>query len=78
MIEYKSTEISELFSALSKAQAEMPIIGETASNSFFKSKYAKFADIIKATRPCLTKNGLAIIQRIYTNQDVNILVTMLE
>lgn len=54
--------LGELFAALAKAQAEMPIAGLNASNPFFKSKYASLIDLVKASRPSLTKNGLCVSQ----------------
>lgn len=57
-----SSELKNLFEALAKAQAEMPVAGLNANNPFFKSKYASLPDLVKASRPVLTKNGLAVIQ----------------
>lgn len=61
---YHSSELNELFSALSKAQAEMAIAGLNSDNPFFKSKYADMAILVKASRPALVKNGLCVIQQI--------------
>jgi len=65
----RSAELNELFSALAKAQDEMNIAGMNASNPFFKSKYADLADIVKASRPALTKHGLSITQPILPTED---------
>lgn len=55
---------NELFSALAKAQDQMDTAGLTSSNPFFKTKYADLAEIVKASRPALTKNGLSVSQPI--------------
>jgi hypothetical protein len=74
----KSENLQELFAALSKAQAEIKTAGLNAENPFFKSQYADLAEIVKASRPALTKNGLAVIQQILPNEDgQNILHTIL-
>lgn len=65
----KSTEQNELFSALAKAQTEMPIASKGSINPFFKSSYASFSDIVKASRPVLSKNGLAVSQNIMEREN---------
>jgi hypothetical protein len=67
--EQRSTELNELFGALAKAQAEMLVAGLNKQNPYFKSKYADLSDIVKASRPCLTKNGLSVLQQILTNDE---------
>jgi len=64
---YESPELGKLFEALSKAQGEMEVAKEEAKNPFFKSNYADLASIIKSSRPCLSKQGLSVIQRIMAN-----------
>jgi len=59
----------ELFMALAKAQSEMKIAGCNSENPYFKSKYADLADIVRASRPALTKNGLCVIQQILISDD---------
>lgn len=56
----KSEQLHELFAALAKAQAEMQIAQETSDNPFFKSKYADLAEVIRASRPALSKYGLSV------------------
>lgn len=58
----RSEQINELAAALAKAQAEMSGASKDAANPFYKSKYADLKSIIEASRPALTKNGLAVIQ----------------
>ncbi|CAM5999030.1 unnamed protein product [Sphagnum balticum] len=75
--EQKSWELNELFGALAKAQAEMETAGLTNANPFFKSKYADLAEIVKSSRPALTKHGLSVIQYIEQNEQGSVLVSML-
>jgi hypothetical protein len=63
----ESSQLNELFAALAKAQFDMEIAKTDSANPYFKSSYADLASIIKASRPFLAKNGLAVIQRIVTN-----------
>lgn len=56
----QTNKYKELFSALAKAQSEMPTAGKNTSG--YNYKYADLAEIIKISRPSLTKNGLSIIQ----------------
>lgn len=65
----KSEDINELASALAKAQSEIEIAGKKETNPFFKSKYADLAELINVSRPALTKNGLAVMQQILTDDD---------
>lgn len=73
----QSFEINELASALAKAQAEIEIAGKKETNPFFKSKYADLAEIIRASRPALTKNGLAVMQQIVDEDGLTMLNTIL-
>ena len=74
----RSDDLKDLFAALAKAQADMRTAGLSSENPYFKSKYADLAEVVRASRPSLTKNGLAIIQQIMPNPDgQNILHTIL-
>jgi len=74
----RSNDVKDLFGALAKAQSEMNLASLSSENPYFKSKYADLGEFIKATRPALTKNGLAVIQQILPNDDgQNILHTIL-
>lgn len=66
---HRSEELKDLFTALSKAQAEMETAELSSSNPFFKTRYADLAAIVKASRPALTKYNLSIIQQIITHDD---------
>lgn len=65
----KSDDLKELFTALSKAQSEMKTAGLNAENPYFKSAYADLAEIVRVSRPALTKNGLSVIQQLLPNDD---------
>lgn len=74
----RSDDLKDLFAALAKAQSEMQTAGLRSENPYFKSKYADLAEIVRVSRPALTKNGLSVIQQILPNEDgQNILHTIL-
>lgn len=74
----RSEQLHELFTALAKAQSEMKTAGLNAQNPYFKSNYADLSEIVRVSRPSLSKNGLAVIQQILPNEDgQNILHTLL-
>ncbi len=58
----KSDSIANLAKALASFQAEIENPKNTASNPFFKSKYAPLQDILNLARPLLSKHGLSILQ----------------
>jgi len=58
----KSETISKLADALSKAQAEMPVVKMNKTNPFLKNAYADLGAVIETSRPILAKNGLSISQ----------------
>jgi hypothetical protein len=64
----ETPQLNELFAALAKAQMEMEIAKTDSSNPYFKSSYADLASIVKASRPFLAKNGLAVIQRVVSDE----------
>ncbi len=57
-----SEQIDQLATALAKAQLEFEVAVKNCKNPFFKSFYADFEAIIKATRPALGKYGLSVCQ----------------
>jgi len=58
----ESKHLGKLYEALAKAQLEMVPAKTTSNNTFFKSKYADLAEIVRASRNSLAKNGLAVMQ----------------
>ena len=72
-----TNNLATLYTALSKAQGEMEMALKQSTNPYFRSRYADFASVIKASREHLTKHGLCVIQRILTKGDKMVLNTML-
>jgi len=62
MINHRSEQLGELFGALAKAQSEMGVATLNASNPHFKSKFSDLTELVRVSRPALTKNGLAVLQ----------------
>jgi len=58
----KSESIKNIASALCKFQGTVETIVKTATNPFFKSKYANLADILDVIREPLQVNGLSFVQ----------------
>ena len=73
----QTSQLNELFAALSKAQNEMDAAGLDAKNPFFKSKYATHAELVRASRPALTKHGLSVIQQVTVQEEFHVLLTKL-
>lgn len=65
----RSLELKDLFAALAKAQSIMPAVTGNKENPYFKERYIDLGDMITASRPALTKNGLSVIQQILPNND---------
>jgi len=57
-----SEQINELAKALSAFQGEVENASKSASNPFFKSKYADLAEVLNTVRPLMSKHGLALAQ----------------
>lgn len=75
---HRSEHINELMAALAKAQSEMRTAEIGSDNPYFKSRYADLTSIVAASRPALTKFGLAVLQEIVLNDDGSqVLVTIL-
>ncbi len=55
-------EIKNIASALLEVQRKIKNPSNTATNPFFKSKYAPLPDILNCIRPLLTENGILLIQ----------------
>lgn len=65
----RSYSLNQLFAALAKAQGEMEVAGKKSTNPYFKAKYADMAEIVRASRPYLSKYGLSVMQQIVSNID---------
>lgn len=79
MIDHESSpEISELATALSKAQRMIEGASRDKTNPHYKSKYADLASIWHACRDALTTNGIGVVQLTrYAEKDEVIVVTRL-
>jgi len=64
-----SSSLGELFTALSKAQGEMIPADRNKENPYFKVRYADLKAVVNASRPALTKHGLAVIQDLLTSDE---------
>jgi len=58
---HTSESTDKLFTAIAKAQAEMPTVAKTAINPHFRSKFAPLDAVHKAAQPILAKHGLALL-----------------
>ena len=58
----KSESIKEIAAAMAKFQADVKNPTNSASNPFFKSKYAPLNEILNDVRPLLAKYGLSVLQ----------------
>ena len=58
----QSPEINEIAKALSEFQGEVENAAKSATNPFFKSKYADLGTILNVIRPLMGKYGLALAQ----------------
>lgn len=72
-----SPTISDLATALAKAQRQMTGAKKGTENDFFKSKYADLAACWDACREPLAENGLAVIQTTESNREAITVVTTL-
>lgn len=62
-----SRDVGSLFCALSKAQGAMTGAAKDSNNPFFNSKYADLNSVWNSVRQQLSKNELAVIQTMGTN-----------
>jgi hypothetical protein len=58
---HTSESTDKLFSAIAKAQAEMPAVAKSSTNPHFNSKFAPLDAVHKAAQPILAKHGLALL-----------------
>lgn len=63
-----SEQINEIAKAMAAAQAEIEPATKGVTNTFFKSKYADISAIWEVIRAPLTKNGICILQDVYTTE----------
>ncbi|MCB9093044.1 MAG: ERF family protein [Halobacteriovoraceae bacterium] len=65
MEQRESRSLDKLFDALAKAQLNMEEARTDSKNPFFRSNYADFSSIVRASRKPLAEQGLAITQIIF-------------
>lgn len=70
-------EPGPIFQALAKAQGTFGEVLRTKTNPYFNSKYADLADVLNATVPHLSANGLALLQPLSRDGDTWTLRTIL-
>ena len=70
--------MSNLASALSKAQGEMSTASKNGFNPHFRSNFSTLEDLIEASRLALTKYGLSVCQYPHSDGDTTYLVTKLK
>lgn len=61
---FHSDQITNLASALLKAQQEIGTVLKTATNPYFKSTYADLSAVIDAVKEPLNKHGIAFLQAV--------------
>ena len=74
-IKNTSDEIDKLAMSLVKAQSEIEIAGK--SSNAYNFKYADLSELVRVSRPALTKNELAVLQPITSHGNIRILETIL-
>lgn len=73
----ESPQLGQLAAALAKAQGDIRNAAKDRENPHFKSSYATLASVWDACREPLSKNGLAVIQRVNVTGEGVLLTTML-
>lgn len=67
-----SVNISKLFSALIKANAEIKSVTFDSINPYYKSKYASLGAVLDVIKPIYASHGLSIIQSPTSDQNGNV------
>lgn len=73
----KSEQLNELAASLVSAQAEIKSAKKDSKNLFFKSSYADLSSVWEACKKALTKNGLAVVQTMSSDNAQPMLDTIL-
>lgn len=72
-----SPEIGELFAALSLAQGVMHAASKSASNDYYKSKYADLESVMAVIREPFSSHGLSVTQVLRPTSKGTMLITVL-
>lgn len=68
----------DLYKALAQAQGDYSDVAYSGVNDYYKDRYATLTDLVRATRPALTKHGLSVYQSIEQDEHgTNFLKTVL-
>ena len=73
----RSDGIADLAAALVKAHAEINGVVKSATNPFFKSKYATLDNVVDAVKPPLLKQGIVVVQGVQDAENGVAVETML-
>lgn len=73
----KSDCIQDLAAALVKAHAEINGVVKSATNPYFKSKYATLESVVDAVKPALLKQGIVVVQGLQDAENGVAVETML-
>jgi hypothetical protein len=57
-----SEQIDQLATALAQAQRKMPACRKDSQNPHLRSRYTDLTELVDATRPVLTEQGLSVVQ----------------
>jgi len=76
-MEYMSSKINELATALCKVQSSTLLAKKDGKNPHFKSKYATLPELWECCRQALTENGLCVSQVIAKDGDKSVLISLL-
>lgn len=63
-LDVSSNDTGELYKALAKAQVNFKVCTKDADNPFYKSKYALYEDLLRASRAALAEQGLCAISKV--------------
>lgn len=72
-----SEKIDMVSKALVAAQKEIEVAQKNAENPFFKSHYANFTAVVDAVKGPLNRQGLAFLQLVQTDDDIDTVETIL-
>jgi hypothetical protein len=66
----QSEQLDQLFTALAKAQGEFGLAEQDGWNPFFKSNYATLTELVRVSRPALTKYGVHVKFKSYEKDGI--------
>lgn len=74
-----SGQIDQIATALAQAQRKMPACRKDSKNPHLRTRYTDLTELVDATRPVLTEQGLSVVQSTRTESGTGrlLLVTLL-